>query len=346
MRKFKYIILSMGLFALMLNSCNKERQNQIVQNSDGKVYWTAEDLRIQNNILNFQNKINNNTFKNGETISLDSAVWYLEALLNYNYSTPDSSFVNLTVDTTFEFNLPVNNDFVNYENVADVAFAMEEHVVDFLNNMPNSIKFIISADVRIKPSSFKSGSSTISITTGYGSEYIANTSCYPPFEENDYWAWGFDLGGCGANSATNSDAAEEIEYKINNPQCIQQGYPGTYIAENLPIDVWAWDYPNPNDDTPGDNWLDCLLYYEDDYIYPIDGCLEPTEMNFYLQGTLDVVQTELANIQNQHPNENWCFLYIDLHGELIDGGQNYPDSYLHWGTITFGKRVVAVSPRE
>jgi len=49
MTKFKYIIISIGLMAFMLSSCNKEKQNQLVQNSNNKVYWTQEDIEIQNN---------------------------------------------------------------------------------------------------------------------------------------------------------------------------------------------------------------------------------------------------------------------------------------------------------
>ncbi len=344
MRKFYNIVLYAGVIALMLSACKKDNQNQLVQNPE-EVYWTAEDVRIQNNILNFQDKVKNNTFKSGETIELDSAVWYLEALMNYNYSTPDSSFVNLTVDTTFSFDIPTQGDELNMTDVQEAIFAMEQHLVGFYNNIPEDVKFVIAADITIDENSFKSDSKTISMTAGYGSAYLPNPSCFPPFEDDDYWWWGFDLGGCETNTAASSDAAEEIEYIINNPQCIQQTLAGSYIAETSSIIVWPWDYPNLNDDTPGDNWLDCLLYYEDDFIYPIDGCLEPIEMNFYLQGILDVVQSELQNIQNQNPGEHWCFLNIDLQGELIDGGDIAPDSQLHWGTIMFGRRVIAVAPR-
>ena len=347
MKKFKYLILSIGLLAMVLSSCNKEKQ--IVQDSENEVYWTQEDIRIQNNILNFQDKIKNNRFKSGETIELDSAVWYMEALLNYNYSTPDSSFVNLTVDTTFEFELPVNNDLVDYSNVAAAAFAMEAHMINFLNSMPNSVKFVIAADVNIKPNELKDGTKTLTITTGYGSEYINNPGCYTPFDENDYWAHGFNWGGCQTNSATFSDAAKQIQYKINNPNC-QQIDPtnNTYVINLNPVFISADMYPAQNYDN--DNWLDYLMYYEDDglgydgFNKEIDGCLEPTEMNFYLQGTLDVIQLKLTELQLQYPDDDLEFVYLFLEGNVTGYGGLV--SWLHTAEITYGKRVVRIEPTE
>lgn len=329
--------------AFMLSSCNKEKQNQIVQNTDEEVAWTKEDLRIQNSILDFQDKIKNNTFKNGETLELDSAVWYLEALLNFNYSTPDSSFVNLTIDTTFEFDMPVNNGEVYFEVIAEAAFEMEDHIVGFLNAMPNSVKFLIAADVSIKDNEFKDGTKTITIVSGYGSEYIDHPNWYIPFGENDYWQHGFDWGGCETNSAIDSDAARQIQYKINNPNYSSTDpFPVGYVI-NINSQVVTADL-YPADNYNNDNWLDFLMYYEDDAlgangIYKsIDGCLEPEEMNFYLQGTLDVIDMVIEEKQIQYPNDNIEFVYLFLEGNVSSYGGVL--SWLHTAEITYGKRVV------
>ena len=340
----------MGLFALMLNSCNKEKQNHIVQKQDEGTHWTADDLKIQNNILSFQDKIKNNSFKNDETLELDSAVWYLEALLNYNYSNPDSSFVNLTVDTTFEFNMLVNNGMVNYETVAEAAFIMEEHIVDFLNAMPNSIKFMVASDVSIKDDNFKDGTKTLTITTGYGSEYIDNPAAYTPFGAGDYWLYGMSFtGGCDINSATTSDAAAEIEYKINNPNYqFNDPYPaGSYVVNVGIEDVDANNYPNPEDDVINDNWLDYLMYseYDDNDLIIADLCLEPIEMNFYLQGTLDVIEMVIDDKQLIYPDDNIEFVYISLIGDMSSLGLDLYN-YYHRAEITYGKRVVKVIPTE
>ncbi len=337
--------MTLGVIAVMLSSCKKDKPSQITESP--QTNYTAEDIRIQNLILKFQNKIKNNSFKNGETVSVDSAVWFLEAMMNFNYSTPDSSFVNLTVDTTFEFDLPVNNDLVDFSNLTEAAFAMESHILTYLNNMPNSIKFIIAADVSIKPNTLKDGTKTITITTGYGSEYIINPGCYTPFGANDFWAHGFDWGGCGTNSATTSDAAKQIQYKINNPNCRPIDITISSYIVNVGIeDIVAWDYPNPNDTGYPDNWLDCLMYHESDYdnLLVIDGCLEPEEMNFYLQGTLDVVDMIISEKQNLYPNEEIVFVYLELNGEIASGYDI--TTYFHEGQVTYGKKVIRIDPIE
>jgi hypothetical protein len=345
MRKIYNICLFVGVIALMLSACKKDNQNQIFQNTGEEVYWTAEDLRIQNNILSFQNKIKNNSFKSDETIELDSAKWYMEALLNYNYSTPDSSFAQLTIDTSFQMDIFIDNGGINFADLQNAVFSLEQYLIDFYNNINDDIKFVIATDINVEENESKSSTKTITMTTAYGASYVPNPNCFPPFGEDDYWDWGFDLGGCESNPATSSDAAEEIQNKINHPRCLQADETvAHYIAEIENILIFPHYYPNPNDDIPNDNWLDYLIYHEYDDIYPADYCLEPEEMNFYLEGALEIIQTELQIIQNQNPGENWIFLNIDLHGQMIEGGEEYGDTYFHEFTVSYGRKMIAVPP--
>jgi len=341
-----------SVIALMFTACKKENQNKMLQNSENEVYWTQEDVEIQNRILAFQDKIKNNSFKNGEQMPLDDAIWNLEALINYNYSNPDSSFVNLSVDTTFEFSLPVNNGMVNYEYIADAAFEMEAHIVDFLEQMPNAIKFIIATDVRIKDDGFKNGTKTLTITTGYGSEYIDNPNAYIPFGANDYWYYGQgynNLGGyCDGplqGQSTDSDAAEEIEYKINNPDpagSMNIYPPGTVyytnvvtVAEyyyefgNPDYTYNIYDYPNPNDDQANDGWLDYLTLQ----VNWAGHCLCPEEMNFYLQGNLDIIEAERQKLITI-TGIDYAFMYTDVFGmSLLGDGKTFFS-----GMTTYGER--------
>ena len=324
------MIAFFGVSMLMFNACKKDMNSNPVNNTED-VYWTAEDLKIQNTILNFQNKIKNNTYKSGEEMSQDSAIWYMEALMNFNYSTPDSSFVNLTVDTTFEFEIIVNNDMVSYDDITDAAFAMEDHILNFLDQMSNEIKFIIAADVSIIDNGFKDGTRTVTIITAYGSEYIDNPGCYTPFGEDDYWKYGLGYvnqgGYCdGPNQGQNvgSDAAEEIQYKINHPNATNI-YPHAYYTDVVTVgDNW-WDgypdyeynisdYLNQDDDISGDGFLDYLTLKVDWYY----GCLSPEEMNFYLQGNLDIIEAERQKLI-VNTGLSYKFMYTDLKGMYFYG---------------------------
>ncbi|OYT14452.1 MAG: hypothetical protein B7C24_18275 [Bacteroidetes bacterium 4572_77] len=282
-------ISSIGLGSVLygLASCEKEKQ-ELKQNQKQEVFWTAEDVKITNAIHYFQNKVKNNTYKNNENLSIDSALWYMEAMLNYNYSTPDSSFVNLTIDTTFVYDLPVNGNEVSYTDVATAAFAMEQHLIDF------------------------------------------------PFGADDYWTYGggfYNNGGyCDGpnqNQSLDSDAAEEIQYKINHPNSTNILPPGAYYTNLVSVSDGIYasavnggadyyyeiiDYPNLDDDVTYDDWLDYLtLKTQNSYF-----CLTPEEMNFYLQGNLDIIEFERQKLINL-TSINYHFLYTDLYGAWAYG---------------------------
>jgi hypothetical protein len=211
---------------------------------------------------------------------------------------------------------------------------------------------MIVVEVHIKDDEFKSGSKTISITTGYGSEYIDNPSAYTPFGEDDYWRFGhgeINMGGyCdGPNEGqeTDSDAGEQIEYKINNPNYeFDDPYPaGSYLTDIVYVTSSYWegqgdytyeihDYPNPNDDVPGDGYLDYLAFYVDWY-------LSPEEMNFYLQGYLDIIESERQKLIIE-TGLNYEFVYVDLMGIYWYGPTAIASN------TSYGIRRMAVPPTD
>lgn len=66
---------------------------------------------------------------------------------------------------------------------------------------------------------------------------------------------------------------------------------------------------NPNDDIPGDGYLDYLTLYVGNYY----DCLSPEEMNFYLQGNLDIIESERQKIILD-TGLNYKFMYTDFKG--------------------------------
>ncbi len=312
-----YIIIAIFGVILVFNACNKDMKTN--PNNTNEIYWTAEDLKIQNSIINFQNKIFNNTYKSGEELTLDSAIWYLEAMINFNYSTIDSNYVNLTIDTTFEFDLPVNNDMVNYDDVTEASFAMEEHILNFLEQIPDDIKFMIVGDVRIKNDDFKNGTTTITVSTGYGSSYLPGPGWYNPFGPDDYWKYGEgpnNMGGycAGPNQGqqTDSDAAMQMASRINNPNIVTPPCYFTNIEQPLVI---VNNYPNPNDPNPGDNYIEYLSLWADGYYE----CLNPEEMNVYLYGNLDIIEAERL-ILVANTGLNYEFAFTVMEGQFYMGG--------------------------
>ncbi|NPD47884.1 hypothetical protein [Lentimicrobium sp. S6] len=349
MRRLYNITILLSVFAIGFIACNKDKENKMTPNTENEVYWSEEDVKIQNAILDFQDKIKNNSFKDGEMMSVEDALWNLEALINYNYSTPDSGFLNLTIDTTFEANVMINNGMVSYNNLVDIAFGMEEYVVNFTNQLPSDIGFMIAADVTLKENSLKDGTSIVAVTAAYGSEKRPNTPCYSPFEDYDYWRWGgawSENGGyCDGpyvGDSDNLDAAEKIQFKINNPECLQQDIPGSYVVQTTSIFIEADYFPNPDDDVQNDNSYDCLMYYQSTANGPVNTCLSPDKMDWYVQGTAKVVQDRSLYIKSLYPDEIWKFLSIDIEGDyLLDGGATI---YLHNAYLFYGKLAIYVPP--
>lgn len=338
-----------GLSLLVFNACQKDMQNKLADTQEN-VYWSAEDLKIKNSILKFQNKINNNTFKSGETLSIDSTIWYIEALMNYNYATPDSSYAKLITDTNFYLEIPIDNEKINFDDISVAFNSVDEYILNYLDEIPSEVKFMIACDVSIEQNNMKGDGSSIKLFLYYGADFITNPGIYTPFQEYDYWTWtslsGDDGGYCGGpyiGQDVDTGADKEIQYKVNNPNAINNDIPlSTYIVETEIIYVDPQYYINPNDDIPEDNWLDYLMFIQRDnpYTQGYDGyhsCMEPIEMNFYLQGILDIIQMELQTIQNNNPNEDWEFISLELHGEAILDGD--PMTLIHEAYISYGRRV-------
>ncbi len=349
MRRIYNIFLVLGVIAITMIACEKDQDNSMQTSTENEVYWSEEDVKIQNQILDFQDKIKNNSFKDGEMMSVEDALWNLEALINFNYSTPDSGFLNLTIDTTFEANVMINNGMVSYNNLVDIAFGMEEYVVNFTNQLPSDIRFMIAADVTLKESSLKDGSSIVEVTAAFGSDKRPNTPCYSPFEDYDYWRWGRawaeDGGYCDGpfvGQEITTDAAEKIQFKINNPECLQQDIPGSYVSQTASTFIEGNYYLNPDDDVQDDNNYDYLMFYQTTANGSVDLCLSPEKMDWYVQGTAKSVKETSEYIKSIHPNETWKFLSIDMEGDyLLDNGETI---YTHNAYLLYGKLSIYVPP--
>jgi hypothetical protein len=197
---------------------------------------------------------------------------------------------------------------------------------------------MVVADVHIKDDDFKSGSKTISITTGYGSEYIDNPVAYTPFGADDYWK--FDGGidnqggycdGPNQGQSTDSDFSEEIKFKINNPnyQFVDPFPDNSYLINIVTVahPFWEWDfdyqidyedYINPDDETPNDGYLDYLLLLQNGYA----DCIDPVQMNFYLQGYLDIAESEKQKLSNL-TGKDYHWIYTDLISMYFGGGAGF-----------------------
>ena len=179
MKKILIAICVISIFAV--TACKKENVG------DANSTQLTDSKKIEALILNFKDKLENN-LKDGTTYAADSAVWYVEALLNYSYGyatalgcTFETDSVGTTVNTSGSngYTLAQLNDV--YEYLEDEA----------TGNIPDD-HYIFAIDVFV---SIVGNVSTFSSISGYAKPL-------PEFKSTDdddpgYWYWGYGLGMCG-----------------------------------------------------------------------------------------------------------------------------------------------------
>ncbi len=175
---FKYTILLAG-FAFLMLACDKQSNTEMESSID-----LNKDQQLAKKIKTFLSKIENPD-KSGETLTVDDAVWNTEAGLNFSYGDAGSAIHKTNVDSCF-VEIPVANDQVELTDLANAYDAIEEAVLAFYDK--SNASFIIAMDVKMAENLNKSSTITLKTTTT-----VSSGPLYPgsPFDEWDYWSWGF-----------------------------------------------------------------------------------------------------------------------------------------------------------
>jgi hypothetical protein len=104
MKKYFFFTAILAISIISLFSCRKatdpeSNPNQVMNSSN------ETELKIQS----FINRLNSD-LKDETTYTIEDAIWYAEATLNYTYAIYDSSFVYLSRESsTFSIDLNPNN---------------------------------------------------------------------------------------------------------------------------------------------------------------------------------------------------------------------------------------------
>ncbi len=213
------------IIAFAIFGCKKESNEQMQEAPDNN---NTETL-----ILCFKQKLENH-LKDGSTYATDSAVWYVEALLNYTYGNAGVICRDFNVDTV---ETPVNATGANGFTLAQLAQVFDVIETGVLAHQPEGTH-IFAIDLYTYPA----GNLTVfAARTAYATptapayKALADTS--------GYWYWGAEQGMCGSDSGLyiGMDATDIIEDLINNT--VQ----GDYFTDLETNSVSYWDnYIDPN----------------------------------------------------------------------------------------------------
>jgi len=302
------ILLMVGLF-----SCKKDTIDQQQTQEDELMMRSKKVIAL---IHNFEQKMND-ALKSGETISLDSAIWNLEASLNYNYADPEEAVGEYSFSkSNYTIEVDANNE-VLFSDVQTVYSQMEQDLGNSFKSGDETV--VIFSDVALD--SVMGGTAYLSGTNGFSSGIARN---YVPIDDD--WIWGTLgqeygnplLGNCSGTDTT-SDASDELQWRLNNPMPVptEQIFYINLVTE----EATGFDFEVGGDPR---------LYVGWDY--PADNCLTIDTLTYYLNQSDDIIYTYKTNGGLRPANKSFVRLIIF---DDVVVGEGYAEHF-HYYEVTYG----------
>jgi len=229
------VVILLALIAFY--SCKKDNMPTTEPTTDN----TAYSNMITNRINNFRQQMQNPE-RSGEML-LDTAVWNLEALINYDYAYPDSASKDFTIMSSHYTVTVDENGMVSEAEVQQVYNLMLDTLNYQLALLNDDVKFTVFSDVQLDE--VDGNTAQLTVNNGYGSGFILGL--YPPFD--DSWIWGSPsineppyAGNCSQTDFS-SDGSNEIEYRLNHPAAVPANVRYTDIEL---VEMTGWDFFDEN----------------------------------------------------------------------------------------------------
>jgi hypothetical protein len=330
---FLAAILLSGWMAIYFSSCQKG--GEVLTETQ----VTAFDIKVGNAINSFIDKVayqkENPGFKSLETISADSALWYLESTFNYCYGFPNEFYKSFAIDT-LSFSLLLSGSEVNMTDLTDKFNEMIQEISTTYHAVAYAEKGL--SLVNLQEATVDEGllHFTVQVVTGEKGEVPPSPVLDGPFEEGDDWWYGENQGKCDGTVET-SDAAKQLMLAMNatlpDPE-------GNFYVINPSVIERKGGEPNvrrENDPNPPDNNYDYYLFYGTEEIGLVEKCLNRNRMNTNYAYLRYLLLTKI-------PNEELSSLYKLINVENMVGswsfvGQTTNREYFHEGNFNYGIKI-------
>jgi hypothetical protein len=335
---------------LIFNSCSKQELADKSVTGKQEVIMSKQDITVYNKIMDFKKKVDyikdNPGYKSGDEMSVDSAVWYLETTINYNYGHPDGKYNEIYnhADSVY-----LNNSSIGEATLNDVVLVYDliiSKISDYYYSINEDQKDFILTD--ISEAETQNGQTKIFFTESVGSAWY---NYLYPFDETDYWYFGQGMGKCGPYSGYfDEDAATKIFDLLPYYQPIYDPGPGymvVYSDVETIISKILFDedpdfFRNADDPEPVDNWLDYYMFYASSEYGDLnldenEECLDTLEMNFYFNGVQTMIYNKFPTITE--PPDKTFIKCIDLLG-IWEPMDEYSGVIRHNGYFQYGIRHV------
>jgi hypothetical protein len=215
---------------LIFNSCSKQELADKSVTGKQEVIMSKQDITVYNKIMDFKKKVDyikdNPGYKSGDEMSVDSAVWYLETTINYNYGHPDGKYNEIYnhADSVY-----LNNSSIGEATLNDVVLVYDliiSKISDYYYSINEDQKDFILTD--ISEAETQNGQTKIFFTESVGSAWY---NYLYPFDETDYLYFGQGMVKCGPYSGYfDEDAATKIFDLLPYYQPIYDPGPGYMVV--------------------------------------------------------------------------------------------------------------------
>ena len=216
-------------------------------------------------------------------LSLEEALWTVEAALNYNYGLVSYAANTYDYDSTLITIVPAGNNMVtgleetSMYNQALQFMRQQNQGIEAENKqlvmVDLEIKYTTTTEIAIKVSSVI-GMQVASAKSGNG------ILTWQPFGSADYWFYGYNQGKCNGYTGE-GDAAQKFNYhiaaKIAQEVALEGDVHYTSI-ESVALTAYDEIY-NPDNNSP----FEYLIFRS------TNPCLSPAAMNHYVNSTKEVM---------------------------------------------------------
>ena len=308
-------ILAVITLVILLTSCSKEQ----LKNENETLATDQQSSTILKLIRAFDTKLSAG-FKSGESLSIDSAVWYAEALQNYNHARPEQQYEATKVNKQ-TYAVTIENGQLGLDDMATLYQNIDNDRVQQMSALGEGDHYLKLTDVNID--SIVGTTAFLSSTNVFGLRLIEGL--YLPFQEDDDWIWGTlgqvygdpPAGKCDGSMYGVSDASDELAWKLNHPAVSTV----PYVFVNLVT-----------------RYADGIMDYNErlytGWNYPQVNCLTSDTLNYYLSQSHKIINDITEGLRP--PGKEFSHVLIGDYLLMWSGGGRH----FHYYTVFYGDKIV------
>lgn len=325
----RFLLFLSVLVLFLLTGCSKEKVADVVNTSQ-----QPNADKMHRMLTNFRTEIKS-SLKDGQVMTIDSTIWYMEASLNETYARTVNNTEQYVVDSATSIVLLAAPNTALLTDIATAYQSLTDSLSVFYNSISGE-KQVSLLDINVL--SVTSDTLRIMMTEYISTDPVPNSGSNWTFGSTDYWIWGNGGGKCTTPGFNGLDAATQITSYANN----SLPYGGsTYYFSNITSTDWIFPENVPAaTPNPFGYFQEMLFHTSNSWSAgpePTE-CLSPNAMNFYLY---NIKQIALMTQYNPTAKPVANYYVKSEYGFSSDGW-----IHMHKARVTYGYPVVGVDPPQ